>query len=659
MAAAPIPIEAALPAPPTTRAGRAVWLLPVAAAVVFVLAVLALAQYWFARDAEERRQTLIADALNVSAQLKAQLEVERSRVRTLAEQLHNTAPTPAALAANPEVQAGLQRLWISVTWLDSHYRLIAQLPSDTPRGTGLPEARVGLSGHLSATYPSIAQGSGDDVLPPAPPQGTVVVRYALPRLLKNAAPWWITRKYVVQLLDHTDQIVASADDAAVPAVTPEHESYRIDLGDELPGLALELTLRERTPRLWSPLVVVLIAGFLGLMGLATWLLRQQVLQVSRAEAAWRTEATWRSAMQDSALVGLRARDAEGRLLYVNRTFCEMVGYPAHELIGRKPPMPYWPPEAVDELMSRTARNLQGLAPREGFEAVWQRADGQRITVMVYESPLRDAHGHQIGWMGSIIDITARKQLEEREQRHREALARQARLSSFAEIASALAHQLNQPLAAIASYSEGLLHLLQRRGVHDEQVLQALRRQAEQTREAGRIVQRMRDFLTRRQPKREAVDVSTIVARVEALLRPECRRAGVRVTLRQAPTLPSVQADEVLLEQVLINLLRNALDAVAGLPRRDIRIDTEHDAAAGTVTVRVHDSGIGLQGRSIEELSQPLHSTKPDGLGLGLAIARSVVEAHGGALSASDSPLGGACLTFTLPAPADTPALTTN
>jgi two-component system sensor histidine kinase DctS len=414
---------------------------------------------------------------------------------------------------------------------------------------------------------------------------------------------------------------------------------------------LELTARERTPRLWTPVPLVLMVGFLALMALATVLLRRQVQQVSRAEAAWRTEATWRSAMQDSALVGLRARDAEGTLLYVNRTFCELVGYSAEQLVGRKPPMPYWPPEALEEVMTRSRRNLQGHAPREGFEAVWRHADGRPITVMVYESPLIDAQGRQIGWMGSIIDITAKKQLEERERRQLEALARQARLSSFGEIASALAHQLNQPLAAIASYNAGVLQMLERQGYTDAVVLQALERQGEQTREAGRIVQRMREFLTRRQPRRERLALEATITRVHTLLRHDFLRQGIDLRWREPTGLPAVDADEVLIEQLLINLLRNAADALE--TREDRKIEVRADWDGGRfVQVHVEDSGPGLQGRSFEELSTPFHSTKADGLGLGLAICRSVVEAHGGAFDCGVSHLGGARLSFRLPVAAD-------
>src|SRR5205823_4835029 len=163
-----------------------------------------------------------------------------------------------------------------------------------------------------------------------------------------------------------------------------------------------------------------------LISAATWLLKRQVAEVTRAESQWRTEAAWRRAMEDSLTVALRARDTEGRLVYVNRAFCDLVGLPAETLLGRLPPMPYWPPDAM---------------------------------------------------------------------------AHQARLTMLGEIASTLAHELNQPLTAIASYNAGVVNSLKRAGVDHAVVYGALQRLGEQAAQAGAVVQRIREFLTRRGPQR--------------------------------------------------------------------------------------------------------------------------------------------------------------
>jgi two-component system sensor histidine kinase DctS len=248
-------------------------------------------------------------------------------------------------------------------------------------------------------------------------------------------------------------------------------------------------------------------------------------------------------------------------------------------------------------------------------------------------------------MGSIVDISARKQAEERERRRTEALAHQARLSTLGEVASALAHQLNQPLAAIAGYNAGAIRSLERSGQADEIVMGALKRLGEQAMEAGRIVQRIRAFLTRRAPQPERCAVPELVARVLALLKRDLR--GVPVEVQMPPDLPAVQADAVLIEQVLINLIRNALDELHGRPDARLRIAALR-VGERFVRVDVDDNGPGLQGRGIDQLTTAFYSTKAEGMGMGLAICRSVVEAHHGGMEAGVGALGGARMSFTLP-----------
>jgi two-component system sensor histidine kinase DctS len=426
------------PSPPPHQ--RGLWAVPLLLSVLFVAGVMLWARSNDHDEREELHRTLIGDALSTEAQLRGRLDLEAAHLRTLVTQLHKTPRTAAALAANPEVEAGFRRLWISVTWLDANNRILAHLPEAQPKPLnreGGVEDGTGVSSHLVAPVRAEdgAAAAGTD------PNGIdvagekVVVRYSPAALLKRGTPWWLSRKYDAQLVDGSDQVIASLDDTPLrTAAVGERDSYRVNVGAGMPGVFLELTQREQPRPWWRSMPAVLIAGFLALIGVATALLRRQMRQVLRAEAAWRTEVAWRSAMEDSALVALRARDAEGRLLYVNRTFCDMGGLPSEKLVGLAPPFPYWPPESIEQAHQRSQRNLAGLAPREGYEARWQHADGHVIDVMVFESPLVNAVGQQIGWMGSIIDITARKRLEERERRQTEAMAHQARLTTLGEVA---------------------------------------------------------------------------------------------------------------------------------------------------------------------------------------------------------------------------------
>ncbi len=634
---------------PLQRHAPGLWALPLLLSLIFVAGVAWWAQRNEREEHDEARRTMISDALSAEAQVRSRLDVEAAHLRVLAGQLATTAHTPAALEANAEVSAGFRRFWLSVTWLDASNRILAHVPEQAlplAASSDADDEPRGLSSHLVA--PVGARSTNVEPNPYDVSGEKVVVRYTPAALLKRGVPWWLARRYEVRLVDVSDQVVATLDDTPARANAAGGESYRVQMASGMPGVFLELTQRDGPTPWWRALPMVLVAGFLLLIGVATALLRRQVRQVSAAEAAWRTELSWRSAIEDSALVALRARDADGRLLYVNRTFCEMVGLDAAQLIGMAPPMPYWPPDAIDEVMLRSRRNLAGQAPREGYEARWRHSDGRMIDVMVFESPLVDAAGRQIGWMGSIIDITERKRLEERERRQVEAMAHQARLTTLGEVASALAHQLNQPLAAIAGYNAGVLRSLERAGFAEPAVLQAVRRLGEQAGEAGLIVQRIREFLTRRSPQRERCELPAIARRAVELLRRDLQRLNVQFDWQVAAALPAVHADPVLIEQVLINLVRNAADEIGAAGRGGrIRI-TLAPAGARFVRVDVDDDGPGLRGRGIEQLSAAFYSTKPEGMGMGLAICRSVVEAHHGNMDAGPSALGGACISFTLP-----------
>ncbi|WP_287067036.1 PAS domain S-box protein, partial [Ramlibacter sp.] len=579
------------------------------------------------RAQEEIREALITDALSLRKQIEDRVDAERERLAELGRRLDARQDGPEAFGAMPEVLEGLQRGWISVSWLDARNRNLAQLPAQ-PRP---PNAAEGLSAHMSQP---LADG------------GTLVMRYSPGQMLRQNIPWWLAHKYDVRLIDGTGTVIASTAEAGG---TPEAESYRVSMESSLGDAWLELVSREPLRPWYSTLPLGLIAGFTLLIVFSTLLLRRQMAQLVHAEEAWRGEAAWRRAMEDSLRVGLRARDLEGRLVYVNRSLAAMVGWSPEELVGLMPPMPYWPPDSLEATMQRHRRNMAGQAPREGYEAVWRHRDGHTFPVMVFEAPLVDAHGRQIGWMGSIIDLTERKRMEERELRQTEVMAHHARLTMLGEVASTLAHELNQPLTAIASYGAGVLNSLQRGPAPDPVLVRALQRLGEQASHAGAIVQRIRDFLTRREPRLEACDVNTVVRGALDLLRRDVDRRGVQVELRLDARLAPIVADAILLEQVVVNLVRNAADALAEQAgERRVEVSTSRSADGRFARIDVCDNGPGLNGRRIEALCAPFYSTKSEGMGMGLAICRSIIEAHHGVFDASEAHGGGACFSLTLP-----------
>jgi two-component system, LuxR family, sensor histidine kinase DctS len=637
------------PAAPPRGARRAWWALPFVLSLLFVAAVAAWLQWSDSQDIDGQRRTLISDALTLQSGITLRIDDEHRQLDALARSMGG-ATGAAQLGQRRGAVEGLRRVWVSLTWLDAGNRIVAQLPesvaaealSPAPPPGAAPADRFagldegGLSAHLSAP---LRDAAGNE-------HGVLVARYKPAALLRQSVPWWLARKYDVRLVDSWGQTLASTGEGLSAR---DRESHRVNLEPALPDAWLELVARDRHIPWWHTLPLALMAVFLLLVGAATAMLRRQMRDVLHAESAWRTEAAWRRAMEDSLTVGLRARDSRGRLVYVNRAFCDLVGWSAEELLGSMPPMPYWPSDGVDEVMRRSARNLAGDAPREGYEAHWVRRDGKAIEVMIFEARLVDALGRHIGWMGSILDITARKRTEERERRQLEALATQARLTTLGEVASALAHQLNQPLTAIAGYNAGVLRSLERAGYTDTVVLDAVRRLGAQAAEAGRIVQRIRAYLTRRTPQRERCDLGEVARGAVALLRRDLERQALPVEVAIEDALPPVWADAVLIEQVIINLVRNAADELAAAPTPAPRVRlSARRAGERFVRVDVEDNGPGLRGHGIEQLCAPFYSTKPEGMGMGLAICRSVVEAHYGGMEADTSPLGGARISFTLP-----------
>ena len=637
------------PGPPVSRrwaralAGRGSWWwVPLVLSVLFTVSVATWLQLSDRADLESRQRQLITDSLSLEAQITERVDEEQVQLNELARSF-DVSQSPDALARQEAVVDGLARVWQSVSWVDVDTRLVVAVPD----GIDITE-RPGISAHLSAPLHD-AFGK---------PAGHLVVRYAPATLLRQTVPWWLAHEYDVRLVDGYGQVVADPLRAGDREAPPE-ESHRHSLEPAMPDTYLELSLHESLRPWWLRLPIVMMGVFLLMIVVATALLRWQMNEVLRTQTALRTEAAWRQAMEDSLTVGLRARDVDGTLVYVNRAFCDLVGFSPEELIGRATPMPYWPPDAIADSMSRHLRNMAGHAPRDGYEARWVRKDGRPIDVMLFEAPLVDASGRHIGWMGSILDITERKRLEERERHQTDSMAHQARLTMLGEVASALAHQLNQPLTSITGYAAGVKRLLERAGQPDARLVDAMTRLGDQAAEAGRIVKRIREFLTRRSPQRETMDLGEAAHRALALLARELRRLQLHVEWAVAPNLAKVDADPVLIEQVVLNLVRNACDEMAGVPaaQRRLRVSISRAGtsatpgasdAEGFLRLDVDDAGPGLRGRSVEQLVTPFYSTKPEGMGMGLAICRSIIEAHHGAFDATASSFGGARFSFTLP-----------
>lgn len=429
----------------------------------------------------------------------------------------------------------------------------------------------------------------------------------------------------------------------------------------LPELAWTLTVTSdlksvQRARQEALALTTLLAAVLLLAGLY-WRLHEQrfaeQLQAKRELEQRVKERTYdleeahafRKAMEDALLVGMRARDPEGRIIYVNRAFCEMVGYSAEELLGCKAPYPYWHPDDLDKYMRQREASLQAESLPHGFESRVRHHDGHDVITQVYTAPLIDRQGRQQGWMSSVVDITAQKIAENRQHEQERQLQRSARLASVGEMASTLAHELNQPLMALSNFAVAARAIAGQ--AKQELLVTVLEDIVEQSQRASEIVKRVRVFINPQRGSYEDCDVHAVIAHSLTLLKPELQRNLTIVNTQLTENLPHIRGNRVLLEQVLINLLQNAMQATQDLPPARHVIDIKTTLLERAILIQIGDRGPGVPEVSQEQVFNPFFSTKPDGLGLGLNICRTIVEAHGGHLKVANRKDGGAVFSFTL------------
>jgi two-component system sensor histidine kinase DctS len=429
---------------------------------------------------------------------------------------------------------------------------------------------------------------------------------------------------------------------------------------DLPGNTLVLRVDswrgapEIFPNVLTALVTVTSIALLAVL----FLLGKDTRRRLEVEQDLAEALAFRKAMEDSLVTGLRARDLRGRITYVNPAFCAMVGFPPEELLGQATPAPYWPPELAGEYQKRQEIRLAGqfAPPREGFESVFMRKDGSRFPVLIIEAPLINAQGVQTGWMSAFLDISEQRRVEELSRASQERLQATARLATVGEMASLLSHELNQPLAAISSYATGSLNLLGAGGAAAQADVQlALRRIAEQAERAGRVIRSVHDFVRRRDQDREPVAPQALIEAVMPLVALQARKLGVHVDTRVPVSLPAVLCDRTMVEQVLLNLARNAMQAMdqAGVRQRLLLIQVRRagpDAANGRAWLEfsVADHGPGIPDEVREQLFTPFFTTKAEGMGLGLSLCRTVIEQHGGFLAFEANRPQGTVFRFTLP-----------
>ncbi len=618
--------------------------------------------------------------------------------------------------------------------------------------------------------------------------GALIAEYSLETLMRHQVPQEILQRHAMSLVRADGDLITSSVGAvtsrsAKPSFVHDVIVTPIGNGLLLRGMGFKTSSSLVGSTLFWMVVALSLLTVWTLVGTLRHMRRRAEIQKALVQ-----ETNFRRAMENSMLTGMRTIDLEGRITYVNPAFCAMTGFAEHELIGARPPYPYWPRDRIDEFHRMFQQELLGRSPTGGVELNMERRDGSQFDARMYVSPLIDAEGNQTGWMTSVTniteakrvrdqltaaherfttvlegldaavsvmsvqrgemlfanrsyriwfggnpeahvqltggqvmpdevidgdesvdhfgglptqkltdagsdthevymdnvqkwfdvraryvqwtdgnlaqmliatDITARKQAEEAAARQAEKSQFTSRLITMGEMASTVAHELNQPLAAISNYCSGMISRVQAGNIDNEQLVGALEKTSRQAQRAGQIIHRIRQFVKRSEPQRQPSRVRDITDAVLELAVFEMKRRRVTLNSTVANRLPTIMADPILIEQVLLNLLKNAAEAIdsAQTPQSrrhiDLRVQQRYFEDQGDVVeFTVSDGGPGMREDMLARLFEAFHSTKAEGLGIGLSLCRSIIESHHGRIKAENIYNGqmvmGCRFTFTLP-----------
>ena len=643
--------------------------------VLLLVAMLAML-VWLAGvyEAAQVQGRLERDAAEAVADVRAAL----TRNGQSLQALQYNDPTPNSWLIDAAAFLREHRELVRVEWRDTGLQLKSEVnsPFRTPvfdhRGRSNVQSEVMLAcatalrfsgpAYTSSYFVPFADGLGIQVMElclplqsGGKPAGYLVATYSLQEVLDSIPVQQTTRNYETAFTEGDGTRLALR-----RSTRSGNRVFTVQQLVDLPGTSLVLRMDSwrGAPDLFPNVLTALVAAMSLALVLVLALLAKDMRRRLKAEHDLADALAFRKAMEDSLVTGMRARDLQGHTTYVNPAFCQMVGFEEKELLGHSMPAPYWPPEFIDEYQQRQTIRLAGNAPpREGFESVFMRKDGSRFPVLIIEAPLIDAQGVQSGWMSAFLDISEQRRVEEVSRTSQERLQATARLAMVGEMASLLSHELNQPLAAISSYANGSINLLQDGGAaaleHGADLQLAMRRIAEQAERAGKVIKSVRDFVRRRDQVREAVAPQRLLDAILPLIHLQARKLGVRVHTDLATDLPQVVCDRTMVEQVLLNLARNAMQAMdqVAIQERLLHITVRRasgDGARKWLEFAVADLGTGMTDDVQQQLFNPFFTTKAEGMGLGLSLCRTVVEQHGGVLGFEPNQPQGIIFVFTLP-----------
>ena len=418
--------------------------------------------------------------------------------------------------------------------------------------------------------------------------------------------------------------------------------------DALDAVVAELERHSKTSvarfKLALLAVTILALGVLMVLGLAVF--RPMVENTRRILARLRQQAETQRLTLDSALTSIAAVDPTGRLVTANRFLCDLTDYKEAELLGRSfLSLIHSDERAVTGRLFRSIVKDEASPPPHEVRLVTK---GGEVRRGLFRCGLqRDEQGTPVLAVIHFEDSTDRLEAEEDARQSRERLAHISRVTAMGEMAGGIAHEINQPLTAIAMYAQACRRLGESGRLRSDDLRTTLEKISQQAQRAGEVIRRLRNFVRQDNSGAQVVDLNDVVAEAVALTEGDARLHDCEIESHLSAGLEPVAADPIQLQQVIVNLIRNGIEAQAGNAGVGLVLVSTSAAGSDAVEVTVSDRGGGLP-EEFEKLFEPFFTTKSSGLGMGLSISRTIIASHGGRLWCTSNPDGGAMFLFSLP-----------
>jgi len=349
---------------------------------------------------------------------------------------------------------------------------------------------------------------------------------------------------------------------------------------------------------------------------------------------------------DANIIGVVITELDGPIVEANDAFLEMLGYSREDLVAGRLEWAALTPAEWHAAAQRAIAQVRATGRYDTYEKEFIRRDGSRVAALVGGAAFEDTRTKAVSF---VLDLTERKRSEEALRRAHTELAHVTRVTTLGELAASIAHEVNQPLAAIVADANACLNWLAGTDPRLDDAREALAAIVNEGDRAAAVVQRIRQLAKKTAPRKTSIDLNHVIQDVVVLIRAELRRHHVTLTLDLASELPLVLGDRIQLQQVLLNLTMNAIDAMATVADRSRQLvirasqsDRDH------ILIAVEDTGVGIAANDLDQVFSAFFTTKPGGMGMGLSISRSIVEAHGGRLWATPNRPHGAVLNVALP-----------